>query len=73
MKGAEQRKYYEVERLRRLGKRRAEGLRARSDRRPVARSGAIFPLLPVRGGPLGPRLRKCRADRDRIAPYLRSL
>ena len=35
MKGAEQRKYYEVERLRRLGKLRAEGSRARSDKRPV--------------------------------------
>ncbi len=26
--------------------------------RSLDRSGAIFPLLPLRGGPLGPRLRK---------------
>ena len=34
---------------------------------------AILPLLPLCGGPLGPRLRDGLADTDPIAPFLRSL
>jgi len=29
----------------------------------------FFPLLPLRGGPLGPRLRRCLFQEDRTAPY----
>jgi len=37
------------------------------------RSGAIIPLLPLRGGPLGPRLRKWPCHRDPDRALLRSL
>ncbi len=37
------------------------------------RSGTIFSLLPLRGGPLGPRLRKCLLLTETGSRHLRSL
>ncbi len=35
-----------------------------SDRSSLDRSEAIFPLMPLRGGPLGPRLRKWLSTKE---------